>query len=187
MPFAAIGATLAGTATSAQLATTALTLGGAGLGLQIAGQVKAGRAASAQAKSQAALDEYNAQLAEREAVEAREAAAFEERKFRKGGERLKARQRVGFAKAGVTFEGSPLEVMEQTAIELETDALMIRRGGLLGARRLTAEAGLQRFAGRSALLRGKARRRASTISALATGLGGAAQLGFKSAQLKGEI
>ena len=158
-----------------------------GIGLQIAGQVQAGREAKALSKSQAALNERNAQLAEREAVQAQEAAAFEERKFRKGGERLKARQRVAFAKAGVTFEGSPLEVMERTAIELETDALMIRRGGRLGAQRLTAEAGLQRFAGKSALLRGKARRRASTISALATGLGGAAQLGFQSAKLRGEF
>ena len=169
-------------------ATTAiLALGGTGLGLQMKGQHEAGKAAAAQAKSQAALDEYNAQLAEREAVEARDVAAFEERRFRKGGERLKARQRAAFAKAGVTFEGSPLEVMEQTAIELETDALMIRRSGQLGAGRLTAEAGLQRFAGRSALLRGKAKRRAGTISALATGLGGAAQLGFQSAKLKGEL
>lgn len=158
-----------------------------GIGLQVAGQVQAGREAKAFGESQAALREYNAQLAEREAIEAREAAAFEERKFRKGGERLKARQRLGFAKAGVTFEGSPLEVMEQTAIELETDALMIRRGGQLGARRLTAEAQLQRFAGRSALLKGRAARRASTISALSTGLVGGAQLGFTSAKLRGEF
>lgn len=184
MPFAAMGATLAGTATSAQLATTALTLGATGIGLQVAGQVQAGREARAQGKSQEALREYNARLAEREAREARDVAAFEERRLRKGGERLKATQRARIAKAGVTFEGSPLEAMEQTATELETDALLIRRGGLIGAQRFTAEAALSRVAGRSALLRGKAKRRAATIGAFATGLGGAAQVGLTSFELK---
>lgn len=153
-----------------------IALGATGLGLQLAGQYKAGQAAEAQAESEAAMREYNAQLAEREAAEAQEAAAYEERKFRKGGVRLKARQRALYAKAGVTPEGSPLEVMEQTAVELEMDALMIRRGGQLGYQRYTAEAGLQRIAGRSALLRGRARRRAAQFGMAATAVGGAADI-----------
>lgn len=154
--------------------------------LQIAGQYQAGKAAEAQGKSQDALLEYNAQLAEREATEAQEAAAHEERLFRKGGERLKARQRVGYAKAGVTPEGSPLEVMERTATELEIDALMIRRGGQLGYQRYTAEAGLQRTAGRSALLRGRAARRASRIGMAGTAFGGAGQIGYQYGRMKGK-
>ena len=161
-----------------------LALGGTGLGLQMKGQYEAGKAARVQSKSQAAFNEYNAQLAEREAAETQEAAAYEEEKFRKGGERLKARQRALYAKAGVTPEGSPLEVMEQTAVELETDALLIRRGGTLGYQRLTAEAGLERMAGRSALLRGRAARRASRIGMFATGLSGASQLGYQYSQME---
>lgn len=168
------------------MVAAAIALGATGLGLQMKGQYEAGKAAQAQAESQAALREYNAQLAEREAVEAQEAAAYEEQKFRKGGERLKARQRARYAKAGVTFEGTPLDVMEQTASELEMDALMIRRGGQVGARRLTAEAQLQRFAGRSALLRGRAARRASQLGMLTTGLTGGAQLGYMGSQLGGK-
>lgn len=166
MPF------LAFLATPAAIAT----MSGVGLGLGIAGQYQAGRAAEAQAESEAAMREYNAQLAEREAAEAQEAAAYEEKKFRKGGERLKARQRALYAKAGVTPEGSPLEVMEQTAVELETDALMIRRGGQLGYQRYTAEAGLQRVAGRSALLRGRAKRRAARWGMAETAIGGTADI-----------
>lgn len=165
------------------LGITGIAMGGTGLGLQMKGQYEAGKAAEAQAKSEAAWREYNAQLAEREARETQVAAAYEESKLRKGGERLKARQKVLYAKAGVTPEGSPLEVMEQTAAELEMDALMIRRGGQLGYQRYTAAAGLERMMGKSALLRGRAARRASRWGMAATGLTGAAQLGYQYGQM----
>lgn len=166
--------------------TIGLIMGGTGLGLQMKGQYEAGKAADAQAKSQAAWNDYNAQIAEREAGETQAAAAYEESKLRKGGERLKARQKVLYAKAGVTPEGSPLDVMEQTAAELEMDALMIRRGGQLGYQRYTAEAGLERMVGRSALLRGRAARRAGRWGAAATGLSGAAQLGYQYGSMTGK-
>lgn len=162
------------------LLTGLLIAGGAtGLGLQMKGQYEAGKAAEAQAKSQAAWREYNAQLAEREAAEAQEAAAYEEKKFRRGGERLKARQRALYAKAGVTPEGSPLEVTAETAREIEMDALMIRRGGMVGYQRYTAEAALSRIAGKSALLKGRAARRASYWQMGATGAKGIADIGYK--------
>ncbi len=144
----------------------------AGIGIQVAGTLQAGREAEAQGKSQAAWDEYNAKLAERQAVETQEAAAEEERKLRKGGARLKARQRVGFAKAGVTFEGSPMAVLEETASELELDALQIRRGGQVGAQELKASAVLSRLKGKSAILRGRAKRRGSYYKAAGIGLTG---------------
>lgn len=141
--------------------------------MQMKGQQEAGKAAVEQAKREAAWREYNAQLAEREARETQEAAAYEEKKFRKGGERLKARQRVLYAKARVTFEGSPLEKMEQTETEIETEALNIRRGGQLGYQRYTSEAALERIAGKSALLRGRAERRASRWKMASTALSSA--------------
>ena len=150
MPFAIPLAIAAGKAMATKAAITAM--GATATGLQIAGQYQAGKSAEAQAESQAAWHEYSAQLAEREARETQEAAAYEEEKQRKAGVRLKATQRARYAKAGVGFEGSPLEVMEQTAYELEMDVLLIRRGGTLGYQRYTAEAGLQRVAGKSALL-----------------------------------
>lgn len=166
------------------LGISAIAMGGTGLGLQMKGQYEAGKAAQTQAKSEAALREYNAQLADREAREIQEAAAYEEQKFRKAGIRLKAKKRTRWT--GLTFEGTVLDAMEQTAIELETDALMIRRGGQLGARRLTAEAQLQRYAGRSALLRGREARRAGRWGMAATGLGGSAQLGYQYGLMTGK-
>jgi len=186
--------------------------GATGLGLQMKGQYEAGKAARAQAdvaaQTEAAWREYNAKLAEREAqvrrelaertaLEEREAAATEERKLRKAGERLKAKQRALYGAAGVTFEGSPLEVMEETASELEFDALMIRRGGqtraqaaLYGGKvesqRYTAEAALSRFMGRSALLRGRSSMRAARLGMVSTGLTGAGKLGYQYGSMKGK-
>ena len=160
--------------------TIAIITSAAGTGMQMKGQYEAGKAAERQAKDEAALDEYNAKLAEREATESKEAAAYEESKFRKGAERLKATQRARYAKAGITFEGSPLDVMAQTASELEMDALMIRRGGQLGYQRYTAESELYKYAGRSALLRGRSARRASQWGMAATGMKGGSELAFLS-------
>ena len=154
----------------------AIVLGSTGLGLQMKGAMEAGKAAQAQAKSEAAWQEYNAKIAEREAEEVQTAAASEERKQRKAGARLKARRITQAGKAGIEPIGSFAKVQEETATELEIDALTIRRGGQTGAQRLTAEASLSRLSGRSALLRGRAARRAGRIGAFATGLSGGAGL-----------
>ncbi len=167
----------------AGLVIAAVVLGGTGLGLQMKAQHEQGKAAEAQGKSEAAWREYNAKLSEREATEAQATAAHEEKKHRKAGERLKARQRVAIGKAGVLPTGSLEDILEETASELEIDALNIRRGGEVGAQRLTAEAQLSRFAGRSALLRGRAAKRASRVQMAATGVGGAGQLAFRGAEL----
>jgi len=152
-----------------------LALGGA-FGLQMKGQYEAGKAAEAQAESEAEWAEYRAKLQEREAAERLEAAAIEEKKHRKAGARLKARQRVLVGQAGILPIGSPFEVMKETATELEMDALMIRRGGMVGAQALTAEAQFSRYAGRSALLRGRSARRASRYDMASTGLMGGAMM-----------
>ncbi len=144
-----------------------------GLGLQVKGQYEQGKAAERQAKDQAILDEYNAKLAERERQELQEAAAFEESKQRKAGARLKARQRVKAGQAGIDPTDSFALVADETEQELELDALLIRRGGTVGARRLTAEASISRLRGRSALLRGRSARRAGRTRAISTGLRGA--------------
>ena len=152
--------------------------GATGLGMQMKGQYEAGKAAESQAKSQNAWNEYNAQVAEREATEAQATAAYEEKKHRKAGERLKARQRVMVGKAGILPEGSPSEIMKETANELEIDALMIRRSGTTGAQRLRSEASLSRMTGRAALLKGRSAKRASYLNVASAGLSGGSSLAY---------
>ncbi len=153
----------------------AIGAGATGVGLQAKGQYEQGKAAERQAKDQAILDEFNAKLAEREAKETQEAAAFEESKQRKAGARLKARARTKAGQAGIDPTDSFALVADETEQELELDALLIRRGGTVGARRLTAEASISRLRGRSALLRGRSARRAGRTRAIGTGLRGTAE------------
>lgn len=158
------------------VAAAAIALGATGLGLQMKGAHEEGKALEAKAKSEAAWQEYNAKLAEREATEAQTAAAEEEKKHRKAAARLKARARTQAGKAGIEPIGSFEKVHEETVVELEADALNIRRSGFVGAQRLIGEAQLSRLKGRSALFRGRAARRAGRLKAIGTGLSGGAGL-----------
>ena len=98
----------------------------------------AGTVISAVGQSQAA--DYNAQVARQNAMYAEQAgqqqrqiAAENERRQRLRTTKLLGAQRAGYAKAGVTMEGSPLEIMSETASQGELDALNIRYGGEVGA------------------------------------------------------
>jgi hypothetical protein len=94
-----------------------------------------------------------------EAAEIERRGAEEARIFRIRGRTAAGEQRAGFAKAGVrTTEGSPLEVLMETADELERGLEQIRLGS-------TAQAEVARFRGREAA-------RAGTIGAFGTILGG---------------
>ena len=153
--------------------------GATGMGLQMKGQMEAAKQAEQQSKDKAAWDEYNAKRAEREAQEKLTAAAAEETKHRKAGERLKARHRTQAGQAGIEPIGSFALMEDQTADELEMDALEIRRGGYVGAQSLTAEAQLHRMSGRSSLLRGRSARQAGRMGAIASGLSGGAALAYQ--------
>ncbi len=160
------------------LLITAIAVGGTGIGLQAKAQHEAGKAAQAQSKSEAAWQQYNAEIADREAVEAQNVAAHEERATRKAGAREAARKRVVFGQAGVS--GVSRELLEEEQFtELELDALTIRRGGTVGAKSLQASAQLSRSKARGSLLRGKAARRAGTRGAIAGAVGGTGSLALQ--------
>ena len=146
----------------------------AAAGVQAYSQVQAGRQAEEQGKAERAISEHNAMLDEREANERLSVAGIKEQRFRTQAERLKALQRTGFAKAGVSGV-TPMDTLEFTAIQLETEALDIRREGQIGFEAAKVSADLNRVAGRNALTRGRARRRAANIAAIGTGIGGLGQ------------
>jgi hypothetical protein len=143
MPLVSTGAAIAASSASSKWLTTAAIATIAAAGVTTAGTIQSGRA-------QAKMAEYNAQVAEREAAIAATGAEFEEAQFRRESKRLTATQRVRFAKSGVKPSGSPLLVMEDTAVETERNALAIRYGGSLEAARATSRASLERFGGRQA-------------------------------------
>lgn len=158
------------------MSATLIALAATGLGLQMKGQYEAGKAAERQAKSEAERAEYEAKLREREAEEQQAAAAHEERKLRKAGVRAKRRRITQAGQAGILPIGSFELGQEELASEIETDALRIRRGGMTGYQESMAQANISRGLGRSALLRGRSKRRASYYRMAGTGLRGAVGL-----------
>lgn len=98
-------------------------------------------------QQQAASAEIYAQLAERDAELARRRALREERTVHQRAERLRGTIRARTGRAGVTLEGSPVELLVQTAADEEVDAAAIRETGEAAAHRSLVEAAERRFRG----------------------------------------
>lgn len=97
---------------------------------------------------------FNARQSELDAVISKNQADIEEHNFRTGIERLMGEQRAGYAKGGVTFSGSVLDVQADTAMQAERDALTIQYSGLIKANNFKTQAAIQRVSGRSAVTAG---------------------------------
>lgn len=111
--------------------------------LQAASAIKEGQAASNVAK-------FNAKVAENNAIATRQQAAEEEARQRRESRRDQGKQRAAFGKAGVTLEGSPLEVLQDSTLGSELDAQTTRHIGLLRAQGFINSAELQRAKAKSA-------------------------------------
>jgi hypothetical protein len=147
----------------AVLPAVALGLTGFGTAISVASAVQQGRAAAGAANVNAQMAQRQAQLQQREAqtralLSEREAtiadqdaaASITEAKYaesaqRQQGERFKAGQRAAVAGAGLEATGSPLLVMQDTASQLELDALQIRRAGEQQSADFQEEARMKRY------------------------------------------
>jgi hypothetical protein len=116
-------------------------------GLMVGGAIISayGQLYSGQAAKQAG--EYNAAMSERNAMLARQKAAEDERVFRTQTRRKMGEMRAAIGASGVTTEGSPFEVLEDSAAQAEMDALRIRYSGEMQATNFMADAQLQRYQG----------------------------------------
>ena len=136
----------------------------AGAGLSAYSQIE-------QSKAQEKMSQYNAAVARQDAEAAREAAAYEELRHKDETGRLRGRMLALYGKSGVTMEGSPLEVMAESAAQAELDTLAIRRAGATAASRHEAQAQLD-------VIRGRSARRAGYYGAGTTLLSSAGQIGM---------
>lgn len=98
-----------------------------------------------EAQARALMAEREATIAEQEAGASITEAKYAESRQREQGERFKAGQRTAVAGAGLEATGSPLLVMQDTASQLELDALSIRRAGEQQAAEFRDEARLKRY------------------------------------------
>jgi hypothetical protein len=111
--------------------------------LSAAGAVAQGNAAKSAANFNAAVARQNADIA-------RTNAEADSEKQERQGRLLAGRQRAAAGASGTTPEGSPLEVMADSALESELDALTTRYRGELQARSYGQDATLQGMRGDAA-------------------------------------
>jgi hypothetical protein len=106
------------------------------------GQQKAARAAEA-------VSEYNAKVAENEAVLVARQKVAEEAILRKNSKRLAATQRVATAASGIEMSGSPLQALADTYFNTELDALRIQYSADIAKTAAEVNAELTRAEGRA--------------------------------------
>lgn len=110
--------------------------------------------AYSQGVQQKKIMEYNAKVAENDAAAKRaQAEAMAEQK-RRDTYRLMGSMRAGYAKAGVELSGTPLDTIEDAAMEAELDAQTILWNGKYAASQLEAQANIDRYRGSTAYANG---------------------------------
>ena len=144
------------------IAATALMAAGAGI--QAWGALQEGNTAKDAADWQATVQRQNA------ALRRRQASADEEKHRREMRQRI-GMQRAAEAESGFAFEGSALDLMEQTVRNGEMDALNIRYAGQLDSRALELGADNAELEGINAQRAARTRAVASLVSGAATAAG----------------
>lgn len=150
-----------------QLAIAAAVTGGT---IAAVGTIQQGKAQAASIKANA---KFNAAVKRDEAAQKVAAGKLEADRLRRRRINLTKSQRVGFAKSGVTSEGTPIDVMIQSAAEEELNANLAQHNFQVGAARSRSEASLFDFQRRGA---GRIKS-ASRFQAGASLLGGISQAG----------
>lgn len=113
-----------------------------------AGAMQQGKAAQQQA-------EYNAKVAENNAIMARQQAGAEQNRIGRDTRRRIGAQRAAYGASGFTVQGSPLDVLGETAALGKYDELVAGYNGEVKARGLVAQAQQYRLEGRAARQAGK--------------------------------
>lgn len=128
------------------------------VGMTALGQISESKAASNAAKANAQIAENNRILSERQSKDAIERGRAEETDFRRQLAGMKGTQRAAFGASGVSLSsGSPTDILTDTAVLGELDALTIRQnaqreayGYNVQASNFQTEANVNRTAARNA-------------------------------------
>lgn len=113
------------------------------------GAINQGKVAAANANSQAAAARYNTQAEMQNATSAQQAASANEMALRRQNDQRMGAMRAGAAENG-GFTGSNLELLDQSATNMELDALNTRYRGQAQASGLMSQANLDAYQARVA-------------------------------------
>jgi len=144
------------------MAEVAIAMEAVGTGMEMIGNHK-------EAQEQAKAEDFNAYISEQRAKNIRRAKDEEIRKIRRNKDSMLSTQKAKYAKAGVLFEGSPLEVMTDTATQFELDVANTEYNYETEARAQEDEADFRRK-------RAKDIKSAGMMNAFATGAYGGSNL-----------
>lgn len=153
-------------------ATLMQVLSVAGTVVSVIGQISSANAASNEAQFNADQAMYNAGIADINAQREIEAAELEESMQRDRLRRTVGSQNVARAKSGITQTGSSLFVQDDTIIQGELDALIIRNKGQLAANNYRSQGQIFRTQASQYKQQAKNAKTAGLLSAGATILGG---------------
>ena len=123
--------------------------------MMAAGTAVSAYSAYQQGKMQRDLNEYNAKIAENNKILADRQYAIDYRENEKRYRRLLGKQRVGYAKSGVTMEGSVIDVIEDSALANAWEVAKMKYNRDVKKAGYTASAAKSRFVGESAYYTGK--------------------------------
>ncbi len=118
-------------------------------GGQVLGGVVGAKGANQAARAAQQVAEYNAQVAENEAILLQRAKTEEEASLRRQSDRLIATQRVATAKSGIKMSGSALQALADTYFNREKDAARIQYASSIEQMQKESEATLSIAEGRA--------------------------------------
>ena len=101
-------------------------LGGLGTGTTLLGELMGGFGKFQAGQGSQMVNELNAAVSRANAAAIRQSGEFDIARLGKAKARFKSGQHAGYAKAGVRSEGSPIEVMIDSAAQWETDILIAK-------------------------------------------------------------
>jgi len=155
-----------------------IALAATGAGVAAYGRYQQGKSAEQQAKAQAAWNQYNAKVAQREAEAEQSAAKFESRQHKKAADALLSKRRAMIGASNVTMEGSPLLDTEDVAAELAKEGMNIRLTGQRRVSALKSQSILDTSKASAAKAAGKGYAKAGVYGAGGTILQGSASAGY---------
>jgi hypothetical protein len=136
-------------------------------GMMIAGSMVSAYGQLRQGLAEKHAHEFNAEVLGQKIKEEEVKAEVTADKIRARKRRMRGIQTALYMKAGVRIEGTPLEVLADTAVMFEQDLAMVDYNKRLALANLRMGIGAQKIAAKEAMT-------AACISATATALGGAA-------------
>lgn len=133
--------------------------------------------AISQANQQKKAANYNAAMAQQQAVAAQQQAAAQADMQRRRANIQMGKMEANYAASGLSMEGSPMEIMEQSARDAQLDQMNIIYGGGLRATGYQNTAALETAAGKNAQTSGYLKAGSTLLSSASSWGGGSSGYG----------